>query len=110
MSRPEGSANKRHLEFLKRFEALAAQYVDPMELLFQVAAKSPKAGKGWDTGHRLSSAQTLMGFRYPKLRALEITEANETPKIQISWLDANDIPLKPSENQLDLLDPDAISH
>jgi hypothetical protein len=73
-----------------------------MELLFQIAAKSKKCGTGWDKGHRLSAAQTLMSYRYPKLKALEITNETDTPKIQISWMDETNRPLA-TENQLDLL-------
>jgi len=89
MARTKGALNQATANFFARFDKYALTYVDPLELIFQVAAKSPKAGRGWDNGHRMTAAQTLMQYRYPRLKALEITDSTEKQSIQISWLDAD---------------------
>lgn len=100
MARPVGATGVKTQDFLKRFEEYSRTYVDPMELLFQIAAKHKNAGKSWDNSHRLSAASTLMSYRYPRLKALEITDATETPKIQISWLDSDGEQVQPPPQAL----------
>ncbi len=103
MSRTIGSTNSRTIDFIARFDKYSRDYVDPMELLFQVAAKHKDAGRGWENGHRLQAAQCLMQYRYPRLKALEIVDAADTPRVQISWLDADDVPLELESLQHELI-------
>jgi hypothetical protein len=101
MGRPAGALNQANRQFFERFDKYCQNYIDPLELLFQVAAKSRKAGTGWETGHRMTAAQTLMQYRYPRLKALEISDGTNTPAIQISWLDLDGEVLQPPPDMLD---------
>jgi len=100
MSRVANVTSVKTQDFLKKFEEYSAKYADPMELLFQIAAKHKSAGKAWENQHRLSAASTLMQYRYPRLKALEITDAAETPRVQISWLDSDGDQVKAPEADL----------
>ena len=101
MSRTLGAANRNNIEFLKKFDAFSRAYIDPMELLFQIASKSKKCGTGWSNSERLSSASTLMQYRYPRLKALEIQDNTDAPNIQISWLDHDGDEIKAPEIDTD---------
>jgi len=101
MSRTLGAANRNNLEFLRKFDGLCKEYIDPLEFLFQIASKSKKAGTGWTNPERLSSASTLMQYRYPRLKALEIQDNTDAPNIQISWLDHDGDEIKAPEIDTD---------
>lgn len=103
MARTQGATSIRTLEFIRKYESLASEYVDPCELLFQIAAASKKIGKPWERSHRLQAASTLMQYRYPRLKAMELSAGDDTPTVQISWLDEDSLPIPPQPVQSDLL-------
>jgi hypothetical protein len=84
--RPLGSANRQTLEFAKRFDALCKEHIDPLVLMFQIAQAEDKKVGNWGHAHRIEASKTLLSYRYPKLKAVEITDKTDKP-LQISWLD-----------------------
>lgn len=93
--RPTGSSNVRTIDFFRRFDELSKQHIDPLEFMFKIAAKSSGAGRGWTANHRITAAQTLLAYRYPKLKTVEIMDNSESAKVQISWLDDDGDSLRP---------------
>lgn len=53
--------------FIEKYDAFAKAYVDPVEVLFAMVAD-----EGLEPGHRISAAKDLVGYRYPKLKSVDI--------------------------------------
>lgn len=101
MARLKGSKNKASFEFMQRFDELARDNIDPLKLMFQVAAgKADEPNKPVNDGDssvlqpsinapafRVMAAKELLGLRYPKLKAIEIKDETEDQQLEISWLD-----------------------
>ncbi len=103
MARPTGSKNKNTFEFFKRFDDLCQEHIDPLVLMFQIAAGKAKEKqdivKG-DSGilqpsinspsFRAMAAKELLCYRYPRLKAVEIREEIDDTQLEISFLDVLD--------------------
>lgn len=64
------NAQKHEQEaFAEKYDILALLYGDPVEVVFAVMARAVKAED--DEGARIA-ADTLMGYRFPKIKAQEL--------------------------------------
>lgn len=65
---PSKAAQKHELEaFAERYDTLADIYGDPVEVVFKIMADTD------DRELKLQAANTLMGYRYPRVKAAEGT-------------------------------------
>lgn len=66
-------------EFAERYETLASIYKDPIEVVFEVMS-----GSDTPPETKLQAAGLLMSFRFPKLKALEVKNDNNTKPVQFT--------------------------
>ena len=99
MPRTKGAVNKGTLEFLQAYDKLAKRYIDPLELMFAIAAKDPALKRNLEADEQITmqqrafAAKELLSYRYPRLKAIELKEEKENTQLEIGWLDdiaAND--------------------
>lgn len=64
--------------FAEKYETLAIMYGDPVEVLFEIMADEDE-----DTRERRGAAESLMAYRYPKLKVVE-GEKDKTPMVQFN--------------------------
>ena len=84
MARTKGSRNKKTTSFLERWDQLSRKHGDPAEYLFQVMTNTvPK--ETHDGRTRVAAAVTLMQYRYPRLKATEISLGEGRGQLQLSW-------------------------
>lgn len=55
-------------DFLSTYDRYSKMYVDPVEILFQIAADA-----GVESGIRVSAANNLVSYRYPKQKSIDLT-------------------------------------
>ncbi len=55
-------------DFLSTYDRYSKMYVDPVEVLFQIAADV-----GVESGIRVSAANNLVSYRYPKHKSIDLT-------------------------------------
>lgn len=66
-------SEQRELEaFAERYDTLSTIYADPVQVVFEIMTRA-------DDELRLRAAETLMAYRYPKLKALENKKPQEGP-------------------------------
>lgn len=83
------SVRVRTLDYIVRYEECARQYqVDPVDFLFRVLAGQDKSYE-WEAGHVMDAAKSLMRYRFPQVKALELSDSNNTDEqneMTFSWL------------------------
>jgi hypothetical protein len=96
MARPHGSASTDRIEFFKKFDKLAKDHIDPLMFMFEVCkgeskSTEPVTGKvtrtDWEKQFRLQAGRELIGYRYPKLKAIEQAIDVGDGQLSITWLD-----------------------
>ena len=90
MARPKGSRNVQKLDFEQKWDKLSKSLkVDPVRMLFRIAKGTEKT-EAWGPTHRIDAIKLLMSYRYPKLRAIEHTIADDSAPISFRWADERD--------------------
>jgi len=93
MPRTKGSLNKGTIDFLQAYDRLAAKYIDPLELMFAIASNDKGLqselveGEQITLSQRSFAAKELLGYRYPRLKAIELQAEKENTQLEIGWLD-----------------------
>ncbi len=71
------SVRVRTLDYIIKYEDCARQYeTDPVEFLFRVLSGHDKSHH-WDASHKIDAAKHLIKYRFPQVKALEITDAGD---------------------------------
>ncbi len=55
-------------DFVSVYDRYSKMYVDPVQILFEIAADS-----GVESGIRVSAANNLISYRYPKQKSIDLT-------------------------------------
>lgn len=89
MPRPAGSKNIATFEFAKRFDDLCKKHIDPLVLMFKIASGKDKEVGDWGQDHRIEASKTLLNYRYPKLKAVEVFDDTDKQPLLIGWVDGS---------------------
>lgn len=93
MARPVGSLNKSNSDFIQHFDKLSKKHIDPLVLMFKIAADDPDVQQVDSEGKlrpvrlefRSEAAKQLLKYRYPQLKAVEVKEALKDKQLTIAW-------------------------
>jgi hypothetical protein len=115
--------SKRSESFDNRFDDLARLYNDPIEILFKISSGSLEMGPDYideegnqvhvpvPIGDRRAAAAELVSYRYPKRKALEITDSDGNDGFSFVMLAPNQpLPVKSLQVEKKRRPPSSVAH